>query len=233
MSSGDDAHGTSRTPDRRPIAARNLPVAASAAAWLARIGVTPNAVSVAGMVLGILAGVAFAATPIAGGWERALWLVAALAVQGRLLCNMLDGMVAGVLRTNSRLGDLYNEFPDRVSDLAGLIGLGYAIQSNVALGYLAGSLAVLVAYSRAAAKVAGAPQDYRGPMAKQQRMFIVTLASLYMGLMPASAKPVFMASGEGAPAAALAVICVGCVITVFRRLYRAARILRSQQTERH
>lgn len=204
-------------------------MAVSAAARLARMGVTPNSLSITGMVFGILAGVCLAATPIAGGWERALWIGAAVCIQVRLLCNMLDGMVAFNLRTRSALGELYNEVPDRVSDLAGLIGLGYALQGSVALGYLAGALAVFVAYVRAAATVAGAPQDYRGPMAKQQRMFIVTMVSFYMGLMPGSMKPAFLDGGGGAPTAALLVICVGCAITIVLRLLRAARILKAQR----
>lgn len=228
MTSGDGPPDDARSPDRRPIAARNFRIAVGAALWLARLGVSPNSVSVVGMLFGVLAGLCLAATSALHGWERALWITAAACIQLRLCCNMLDGMVAHHLHANSPLGELYNEVPDRASDLCGLVGLGYAVQGNVALGYSAGALALFVAYVRAAARVAGAPQDYRGPMAKQQRMFIVTIVALFMGLAPSAATPAFLGNTGGLPAAALTIICIGCIITIARRLLRAASILKSQ-----
>lgn len=50
------------TLDRRPSATRNLRVSQAAAMWLARQGVSANAISVAGMVCGMAAGVVLAAT---------------------------------------------------------------------------------------------------------------------------------------------------------------------------
>ena len=42
--------------DRRPLASRQARWAQLAAAWLARIGVSPNSISTAGMVFGRVAG---------------------------------------------------------------------------------------------------------------------------------------------------------------------------------
>lgn len=215
-----------RVTDRRPIRSRNLAIVKSVVAVLAARGVSANAISLAGMGAGLLAGACLAATPFAADGERPLWIAAAAAVQFRLLCNMLDGMVAIARGSASPLGELYNEVPDRISDLAGLVGLGYAAMSSPVLGWLAASLAIMVAYVRAAARLTGAPQDYRGPMAKQERMFVVTLASLYMGLAPAGVRPTIAEHGWSVPSAALVLISVGCVITVIRRLVRAARVLR-------
>jgi phosphatidylglycerophosphate synthase len=39
---------------------------------------------------------------------------------------MLDGMVALASCRDSKVGELYNEVPDRVSDAAVFIGVGYA-----------------------------------------------------------------------------------------------------------
>lgn len=216
-------------PDRRPIAARNLPVFIAFARALAKAGVSANAISVFGMLCGIGAGACFALTDCAATsrWDTLLFLLGAALIQLRLLCNMLDGMVAIESGKASPVGELYNEVPDRISDLATLIGLGYAAGSSVELGYLAGALAVLVAYVRAAARVAGAPQDYRGPMAKQQRMFLVTCAAVYAALAPAAWQaPVFL-RGWTFTQAVLALICLGCVWTIGRRLTRAAGMLRA------
>eukprot|EP00658_Telonema_sp_P-2_P038702 TRINITY_DN27712_c0_g1_i3.p2 TRINITY_DN27712_c0_g1~~TRINITY_DN27712_c0_g1_i3.p2 ORF type:complete len:108 (+),score=18.36 TRINITY_DN27712_c0_g1_i3:177-500(+) len=63
-----------------------------------------------------------------GGSHASLWVAGGLLSQSRLLCNLLDGMVAGELRGkgeyHNKMGHVYNELPDRVSDAAMLIGLG-------------------------------------------------------------------------------------------------------------
>src|SRR6478672_1892595 len=67
------------------------------------------------------------ATAFTDGWAYRLCSVAgAVCVQLRLLANLLDGMVAVASNRTSKLGELFNEFPDRLSDAATLIGLGYA-----------------------------------------------------------------------------------------------------------
>ena len=62
---------------------------------LGRIGVRPNAVSIAGVAFALDASVAFSLVPELGrGGRAALLLVAAASIQLRLLCNLLDGMLA-------------------------------------------------------------------------------------------------------------------------------------------
>lgn len=214
-------------PDRRPIAARELRLFRSMAAGLARAGVSANAISIAGMACGVGAGVLFALTGTRPEWARVLWLAGAACVQLRLLANMLDGMVAIASGRASRVGELYNEVPDRVSDAATLVGLGYAAGGEPALGYLAALLAVFTAYVRAVGKAGGAPNDFRGPMAKQQRMFLVTVAAVYLAAAPASWRFAW-GPGEtwGVPAAALDVIALGCVVTCARRLIGISARLR-------
>ena len=113
--------------DRRPIASRKSPVWIKTADALERRGVSSNAISLAGMAAGVLSGISLAATAHVGPTAAALlWLAAALFAQLRLLGNLLDGMVAIAAGKASRVGELYNEVPDRVSDAAILVGLGYA-----------------------------------------------------------------------------------------------------------
>jgi phosphatidylglycerophosphate synthase len=216
--------------DRRPIRSRNLRIWIVAARALARWGVTANIISVFGMLACLWAGACYAATGIADArTARWLWICGGVLVQLRLICNMLDGMVAMERNETSPVGELYNEIPDRVSDMAALAGFGYAVGSNVPLGYLAAALAVFVAYVRAAARAAGAPSDFRGPMAKQQRMFLVTVAAAFMGLAP-EAWTLATWHGLAAPGIVLLVVCVGCVLTAIRRIVRASGILRARGT---
>lgn len=212
--------------DRRPIASRQAAASRAAAAALVRIGVSPNAISLAGMAAALAAGAALAATTHRPDEARWLWLAAAAGAQLRLVANMLDGMVAIASARASPVGELYNEVPDRVSDAAVFIGLGYAAGGSPELGYLAALAAVFVAYVRTAARVAGAPQDYCGPMAKQHRMFVVTLAALYAALAPEAWRPEWGPDSLGVAAAALLIVIVGGAITAVRRLVRASRRLR-------
>jgi phosphatidylglycerophosphate synthase len=210
--------------DRRPLASRSWKVSGVVSRWLAERGASANAISVAGMAAGVLAGLAFALTRH-GPVPALAWLAGATLVQARLAANLLDGMVAIESGRASRLGELFNEVPDRVSDAATLIGLGYAAGGIPWLGYLAAVLALFVAYVRSAARNAGAPQDYSGPMAKPHRMFAVTVTAILCAIVPLGQPALFFEHGGGWPAVALALIVAGCVVTAIRRLAHAGRFL--------
>src|SRR5216110_2263798 len=211
--------------DRRPIATRNRKWAQAATTWLAAQNVSPNAISIAGMCACIVAGIALGVTSVAD--YRILWLIAALGAQLRLTANMLDGMVALASGRASKVGELYNEIPDRVSDAAVFIGAGFAWGGNIALGYIATILAIFTAYIRAAGKIAGAPNEFCGPMAKQHRMLVITLICLYSAITPSSWQAIsFNSSKIGLMSLGLVVIVVGCVITVIRRVSRITQALK-------
>jgi phosphatidylglycerophosphate synthase len=220
MESKGQVHG-----DRRPIATRNRKWAQAATVWLASRNVSPNAISVAGMCACIVAGIALGVTSICD--YRILWLIAALGAQLRLTANMLDGMVALASGRASKTGELYNEVPDRVSDAAVFIGAGFAWGGNVTLGYIATILAIFTAYVRAAGKIAGASNEFCGPMAKQHRMLVITLICLYSAITPRSWQMITPDDSQfGLMTLGLAVIVAGCVITVIRRLNRIAHALK-------
>jgi phosphatidylglycerophosphate synthase len=208
--------------ERRPIAARSWRFSQVITQWLIRCHASPNAISVAGMVFALLAGIIFAFT------DQSKWffLAGALFVLLRLFANMFDGMVAVDGMKVSPVGELYNEVPDRVSDAATLIGFGYALGSHPALGYVAACAALFVAYVRAMGKAAGAKNDFCGPMAKQQRMAVVIAISLFAAFLPTSWDLSWQ--GYGLPAVGLLVIIFGSVVTAFRRLNRIAHQLRNR-----
>lgn len=212
--------------DRRPLASRGTWWSRKLTDWLASAGVSPNAISLAGMAFGCASGAMLAATPRLGHWaQTADWLAAAVAIQLRLLCNLLDGMVAVQLGRASRTGELFNEIPDRISDPVTLIGAGYAVGGLPVLGYVAACLALFTAYIRTVGKAAGARQEYCGPMAKQQRMFVLTIVAVYCGIVPPRWQPVMQDNGAGIVAVSLGLIIIGCVITAARRLVRIYRQL--------
>src|SRR5437899_670816 len=211
--------------DRRPIATRNRKWAQATTTWLAARNVSPNTLSIAGMCACIVAGIALGVTSIAD--YRILWLIAALGAQLRLTANMLDGMVALASGRTSRVGELYNEVPDRISDAAVFIGAGFAWGGNIALGYIATILAIFTAYVRAAGKIAGAPNEFCGPMAKQHRMLVVTLICLYSAITPRSWQMItFNDSQIGLMSFGLVIIIAGCAFTVIRRVSRIAHAMK-------
>ena len=213
--------------DRRPIASRERRVFIWLAGILVQWRISANAVSVSGMVFGILCGVAFYCSSQSQYW-RAFLIVGAACCQLRLLCNMLDGMVAIQSGKASKLGELYNEIPDRVSDSFALVGFGMIAGSSPALGFSAALLAMFTAYIRAVGKCAGAPQAFHGPMAKPQRMFLITLASVYLAVSPTSLQPL-VPGMHGIASIVLAIICLGCLITVGRRLNTITINLKSKE----
>jgi phosphatidylglycerophosphate synthase len=214
--------------DRRPLASRRLAPSRWAAALLARSGVTPNQISLAGMFFGLASGVALLATSLAPApWFRVLFVAGAVLVQLRLLCNMLDGMVAVEQGSSSKVGELFNEIPDRVSDSATLVGLGFALGGNIQLGFAAALVAMFTAYIRAMGKASGGPQQFCGPMSKPQRMFTVTAVAVYCACAPLAWQPgLTLWSPLGLPALALLLICIGAAIASVRRIARAAAALR-------
>src|SRR5258707_10689081 len=138
--------------DLGPLAVRQWAISQSMTRFLLRRNVPPNAISLIGLASGCVAGLAFGATASTATWAPALWLLGAILILIRLFANVLDGMVAVEGGQCSRVGELFNEIPDRISDSAVLIGLGYAAGGHVALGYIAALAAVFTAYVRAVGK---------------------------------------------------------------------------------
>ena len=106
--------------------------------------------------------------------EPLAWIAAAACIQLRLLCNLMDGMVAIEGNRASAVGVLYNEFPDRVADSMLLVALGYAAEMGW-LGWLCALLAALTAYIRLFGASVGQAQDFGGLLSKPKRMALLTV----------------------------------------------------------
>jgi phosphatidylglycerophosphate synthase len=196
--------------DRRPIRTRGANWAQQIARLLAGWNITPNQIS----VLSVMFAAAGAWLILQSGW----WLLpAALCIQLRLLCNLFDGMVAVEYERQTPTGALYNEFPDRVADSLLIVAAGYAA-GQPALGWFGALAAALTAYIRVFGGACQLPQDFRGPMAKPQRMAMLTMACLMQGL--SNALP-WMAIG-------LAIIAAGSVLTCVTRTRALAAALHAR-----
>jgi len=213
--------------DRRPIASRRLRIMQDTARWLTQSGVSPNAISVSSMVFAAAAGGCLVATATAlPAWRLVAGLGAACFMQLRLLANLFDGMVAVEGGKGSPVGGIYNEAPDRVSDSLILIGAGFACGGNPLIGCLAALAALFTAYVRALGASCGTGQVFLGPMAKPQRMCVMTLIALYLAVAPADWLNVTaFGTRLGIMAIVLGVIAGLCLVTAWRRLRRICTLL--------
>src|SRR4051812_4804974 len=200
---------------RRVLATRHAAWTKALARRLARAGARPNAVSLSSVGFAACAAVAFCLAAEARPWARAAaLLLAAAAIQLRLLCNLLDGMLAVEEGLKSSCGEIFNELPDRVSDVLILVSAGVAVQPlayGAALGWAAAVAAVLTAYVRLLGGTLGAAQPFAGPMAKQHRMFALTVAALLSAAEAAGGLP------PRSMHAGLVTIVAGSIVTVWRR----------------
>jgi phosphatidylglycerophosphate synthase len=140
-------------------------------------------------------------------------LLAAGLIQGRLVCNLLDGMVAveGGLATPA--GPVYNELPDRVSDTLIFVGVGYGLSAFPfagTLGWVVSLLALMTAYLRLLGGTCGLRQHFLGPMAKQHRMALLCGCTLLALFLPTL-------YGQQLLFICLVVISLGSLYTCWRR----------------
>jgi phosphatidylglycerophosphate synthase len=216
--------------NRRPLRSRKAGWAKGAASRLAQAGASPDAVSAASVGFAALGGAALLGSGLAhGGVRIGALILGALAIQGRLVCNLLDGMVAVEHGRGGPHGAIWNELPDRVSDVLLLAGAGYGAALAgapwaSAAGWAAAAAAVLTAYVRELGRALGAPADFSGPGAKPQRMALLTAAALL-----ATLEPLWCGHGQTL-GGVLALIAALAIVTVARRTRHLAEHLSHTRT---
>ena len=220
------------TEPRREIKTRDTKWAQALASFVAtKTNITPNAISVMSVFCGLLAFVAYCGYMVPQMPQKFYFLlpiVAIIGIQSRLLCNLIDGMVAVEGGKKSAVGGIYNEFPDRLSDTLIIVGAGVAGASwiSLTLGLLAALFAIFTAYTRVLGGAIGTDQYFTGPMAKQHRMAFLTvinvicIGAIWIPDINLYAYP-----------AALVIITLGCVVTIYRRVALIAKELKEKAGE--
>jgi len=202
---------------RRPLASRSKPWAGALSRACVKAGVTADGISILSLVFAAAGGAALLLLP--RPWNL---LAAAFGVQLRLVANLIDGMVAIEGGKKSKVGGLYNEVPDRVADSIFLVALGYSIGIPW-VGWLAALAASVTAYIRVLGGTLGLAQDFRGPLAKQHRMFVMTLGCL-LGIAEW-----FYDGGQRVVVVAAFVIAFGAVLTCVTRIHAIAKQLKARE----
>ena len=179
------------------------------ARFLLRIGVSPNAVTVAGTV-----GVLFGALVFGA---RGYLVAGALIVTFFALTDALDGTMARMRGGNGKFGALLDSSMDRIADAAVFGAVIYYLyeQDNPYNGLVAGVICLaagqVVSYVKARAQSLGLDADV-GIAERLERLIIVGIGGLISGF----------GADWGLPAA-LWLLAVLSAVTVLQRLIHAAR----------
>lgn len=202
--------------DRRPLKSRGSWWSESLLSRLLTTSITPDQISLASMLFALIAGLSFSLQAL---YPPLFLVVAAVGIQLRLLCNLLDGMLAVEGGRGSRYGVLFNELPDRVADVLIIVGAGVGYRhaelcgvSVLHVAWLSAVLAVGTAYLRVFGASIGAGHCFFGPMAKPHRMALLTGIALFDGAV--SAAKVW----DSLMPWGLLLMCIGLILTLFRRL---------------
>lgn len=139
-----------------------------------RIGLTPNVISVIGLLLSLLSAVAY----LMALNQPLLLLLAVILLLASGFCDALDGIVARNFQLTTAFGGFLDSLLDRSADAivySGVI-IGGLCDVSWGLAALVGSL--LVSYSRARAEAAGVKMESVGLAERAERMLILATASL-------------------------------------------------------
>ena len=211
-----------QTLNRRPIKTRSQAWAHHLAERLANMGLSPNQISLLGIGFSILGALSLTITgciQMNSFFCGLLFIVSAVTVQLRLLCNMLDGLVAVEYGKKSKLGDLFNEVPDRIEDVLFMISAGYATgtSTGIFVGWATALLSVGTAYVRLLGGSLGFKQNFCGPAAKPQRMFLLTV------ILVTTTFQMWISDSISILGYGLWVILFGTLVTLVRRLLILAK----------
>jgi len=137
---------------------------------LAKLGVSPNYVTVIGLVIATASGYAF--------YEgRLLEGVALMALSG--VADMIDGALARALGKASRFGEVLDRMVDRYAEFAILLGITASGYINWFWGFFTIFGMIAASYSRAVAEaVGGRGVCSRGVMERQEKLLMIAIGAL-------------------------------------------------------
>ena len=206
---------------RRPIADVLRRTADASVRLCVRLGIHPDVVSCASLVAAAAAAVCF--------WQAqnlpALLIPAVGFCYLRLWFNMLDGMVALASGKASRRGEIFNEVPDRISDVVIFVGVAHSGLCHPLIAYWVAIFCLLVAYVGTLGQAIAGRREFGGLMTKPWRMVALhvgawlTLAALWSDGGRITYGQLTILDWTNL------VIIVGCVQTIALRLRRTVQAL--------
>jgi archaetidylinositol phosphate synthase len=147
--------------------------------WLSmRWKLSPDVFTYGALGLSILAGLAFWG---AGANRLALWIVPPCVLL-RLICNLMDGLIAREQGVADAMGEVKNELGDRLADTAIFLGLICGGYADPRLASFALALILIGSFLGILSKALGGSRLYIGLFGKGDRMISLALFTLYPAL---------------------------------------------------
>ena len=195
----------------RPLADRLLAPFVSGAA---RLGLTPNAISVIAFLLAGAAGACF----YVADTDPLLYLLGAVLVFLNGWLDLLDGALARELSVDSRGGDLLDHVLDRYADIVIIVGLAGGIGEWV-LGIAAVTGVLMTSYLGTQAQAVNLDRVYGGLLGRADRLALVGLTTAVAAFLPRSLGPFTLVDWL------LVVFAVVGHLTALQRFYYSMRAL--------
>jgi archaetidylinositol phosphate synthase len=135
---------------------------------------TPNRISVIGIILALLTSLAYVE------WQnnKLYLLVAAVLLLLSGFCDVLDGVVARLYQQATPFGGFLDSLFDRYADAAVYLGIIISGLCSVLWGSVTIIGSLLVSYSRARAEAAGTKMESIGLAERAERIIILFIATL-------------------------------------------------------
>lgn len=170
--------------------------------WFSTLGLSPTAWTVVGLLVSLLAGLAY----WTGGYRGEV--LGALLVLASGWFDIVDGAVARVTGRTSKTGAFLDSTLDRVAEVAVFVGILAGGYTQPVYVLLALSLSLLVSYTRAKADSLGVSLSGVGIGERSERLLVLAIAS-FVGLVQWGVVVVALIAGY----------------TFLERMYRGARSL--------
>ncbi len=149
----------------------------------------------------------------------ALYLVLPIGAFLRTIFNALDGMVARGLSVSSPMGEVKNEFIDRLSDIFIILSMGLSNHGNISLVFVALALILLGSYLGILGKACGGKRVYVGILGKADRMILIGMAGVFAFYRINIWNALYY------------LMITGALITIFQRYYSIKRELNYESSK--
>ena len=154
------------------------------AAFLIRIGLTPNIVSVLSMAFAIIAGICYYFSylyPI----NKLIYLMLALVfVILNSFSDAVDGVMARQNGMQSNKGDFLDHVIDRYADTIIICGIFFAGYVHWMIGVVAITGVLITSYIGTQAQAVGIQRDYGGIMGRADRLLFIFIANIVNIIYP-------------------------------------------------
>ncbi len=201
------------------------------------IRVDPDIISTSSFIFAIIAGILLAVSGHwipDGRWDWAL-VLSFFFVGLNSIADTLDGRVARMAGTSSKVGDFLDHTFDRLSDIVILIGIALSPYCDTTFGLISVIAVLLSSYMGTQAQAVGAGRNYTGIMGRADRMVLMMFVLPIQFVLLAFWDRSGFDPGLGRELVPLEILMglmlIGGVVTTFSRGINTFRSLKEKEVE--